>query len=114
MIERNTEWGMRDLIVSFRAKFRPVHSPLRVALQRPTLRTLKTACGSHHSSKTSSGLNTGAFELEAGGASASVKIDELMRTRAEDGTSESLDLGLKWKEYGKGSSSWRLVVLSGS
>jgi hypothetical protein len=75
------------------------NSPLNVALHLPTLRTLNTAWGSHQSSKTSSGEKVGAVEVEAGGASASVKIDELIWTRA--GTvvgAEASAFGTRWNE----------------
>ena len=84
-------------------------SPLNVALHLPTLRTRKTACGSHHSSNTSSGLKTGAFELDAGGSKASVRMDELMSTRAGV-TAESFGFGIKWNEYGRGSSLFSSVA----
>lgn len=84
---------------------RDVGLPLRVALHLPTLRTRNTAWGSHHSSKTSSGEKVGAVDVEAGGARASVKMDELICTRAEVGAvAVGETFGIKWKEYGKGSS----------
>lgn len=70
-------------------------SPLRVALHRPTLRTRNTAWGSHHSSNTSSGENTGALELEAAGASASARIELLICTLA--GAAVSMERGTRWK-----------------
>jgi hypothetical protein len=80
-----------------------VHSPVNVALHLPTLLTLKTACGSHHSSNTSSGEKVGAVELDAGGSSASFKMDVLIWTRAS--WVPSVDtLGIRWKAYGRGSS----------
>jgi hypothetical protein len=105
---------MRDLImISWELLARYIGLPLRVALHLPTLRTRNTACGSHHSSKTSSGLKTGAFELDAGGAKASVRMEELMRTLAEVGASVSFAFGLRWKEYGNGSSSCRSANIFG-
>jgi hypothetical protein len=82
--------------------------PLKVALHLPTLLTLKTACGSHTSSNTSSGEKVVVVDDDTlGGVSASARIELLICTRAA-----SDDLGTKWKEYGNGSSLYNLSALS--
>jgi hypothetical protein len=82
--------------------------PLKVALHLPTLLTRNTACGSHTSSKTSSGEKTCVVDEETfGGVRASVKMEVLICTRAAS------DLrGTKWKEYGNGSSSYMVSAIA--